>query len=124
MAIERFEDIQTWQKARELNKIIYGLTSKDKFRKDIALVNQIQRSSVSRIANIAEGFDRQTNKEFIQFLYIASASASELQSHLYVALDLGYIKHDHFEKVHNQAMAVKKLINSFIAYLKKPRGKS
>ena len=70
------------------------------------------------MANIAEGFDRQSNKEFIQYLYIASSSASEVQSHLYAALDLTYIKEEEFKNLYEQTKKVKKLINGFIAYLK------
>lgn len=91
MKINRFEDIQGWQKGRELTKLIYKLTKLGNFRRDLSLCNQIQKASVSVMANIAEGFDRQTRKEFSQFLKYSSASASEVQSHLYVALDQEYI---------------------------------
>jgi len=110
MKIERFEDIQSWQEARILTKQVYGITRELQFRRDQALCGQIQRASVSIMANIAEGFDRQSRREFVQFLYYASASASEVQSHLYVALDERYIS--------EQAKKTKSLINGFIAYLK------
>ncbi len=88
MRIERFEDIEAWKEARELVKNIY-----DKFKdiRDYSFKDQIQRASVSVMSNIAEGFDRGTNKEFIQFLVIARGSLSELRSLLYNALDLDFI---------------------------------
>ena len=92
MKIERFEDIQGWQESRKLTKKIYDLTHGTAFRRDIRLCGQIQDASVSIMANIAEGFDRQSKKEFTKFLYYSSGSASEVQSHLYVALDQGYIQ--------------------------------
>ena len=118
MRIEKFEDIDAWKEARKLNKIIYRISTRDPFKRDFGLTSQIQRASISVMANIAEGFDRQSNKEFIQYLNIASSSASEIQSHLYAALDLAYIREEEFKNLHEQAKMVKKLINGFIAYLK------
>lgn len=121
MKIEKFEDIDAWKEARDLNKVIYQISKREPFKKDLGLTSQIQRASVSIMANIAEGFDRKSNKEFIQYLYIASSSASEIQSHLYAALDLRYITEEEFKKLYEQAKKVKKLINGFIAYLKRKR---
>lgn len=118
MKIERFENIQGWQEARTLTKKIYELTSKSLFKRDRGLCNQIQGASVSIMANIAEGFDRQSKKEFIKFLYYGSGSASEVQSHLYVALDQEYISGEDFIGAYNQAKKTKSLINGFITYLK------
>ena len=118
MKIEKFEDIQAWQEARKLTKKVYELTNKLPFRRDFKLCGQIQEASVSIMANIAEGFDRQSKKEFIRFLDYASASASEVQSHLYVALDQEYISEQDFQETYNQAKKTKSLINGFIAYLK------
>jgi len=118
MRIDKFEDIDAWKEARKLNKIVYEISTRDPFKRDFGLTSQIQRGSVSVMANIAEGFDRQSDKEFIQYLYIASSSASEIQSHLYVALDLAYINEEEFKNLYEQAKKVKKLINGFIAYLK------
>ena len=118
MRIQRFEDIQSWQEARVLTKQVYGITKGLQFRRDQALCGQIQRASVSIMANIAEGFDRQSRKEFVQFLYYASASASEVQSHLYVALDQEYISMSNFKAIYDRTQKVKSLINGFIAYLK------
>ncbi len=118
-AIEKFEDIKAWQEARELLKSIYEITSKGNFSKDWELKNQIRRSAVSVMSNIAEGFDRSSDKEFIQFLRIATGSCSELKSQLYAALDQKYIINELFSKIYQKATEVTKLINGFIRYLKK-----
>ena len=118
MKIERFEDIQGWQEARSLTKKIYELSNKLPLKRDRGLCNQIQEASVSIMANIAEGFDRQSKKEFSRFLYYASGSASEVQSHLYIALDQQYISDLDFQEAYNQARKTKSLINGFISYLK------
>ncbi len=118
MKIERFEDIQGWHEARNLTKIVYELTKKSSFKRDRGLCNQIQGASVSIMANVAEGFDRQSKREFIKFLYYASGSGSEVQSHLYVALDQEYISEADFTGAYNQARKTKSLINGFITYLK------
>ena len=98
MRIERFEDIEAWQVARVLTKEIYCLTQKAPFSKDFGLRDQIQRASVSIMANVAEGFDSGTKKYFANFLSFAFRSASEVQSLLYVALDCGYIVKDDFDR--------------------------
>jgi four helix bundle protein len=121
MRIQRFEDIQSWQEARTLTKQVYGITKELQFRRDQALCGQIQRASVSIMANIAEGFDRKSEKEFVQFLNYASSSACEVQSHLYVALDQHYISEQDFGIVYEQVKKTKSLINGFIAYLKGKR---
>ncbi|MEA3239935.1 MAG: four helix bundle protein [Candidatus Bipolaricaulota bacterium] len=91
MKIERFGNIEAWKATRELTKSVYKLTSDGQFNKDYGLRDQIQRASVSIMANISEGFDSQTNKAFIQFLGYALRSATEVQSHPCVALDQRYI---------------------------------
>ena len=95
---KRFEDIKAWQKARELTSLVYQITSDGSFAKDYGLRDQIQRSSVSIMANIAEGYGRLSDKEFANFLNIARGSVAEVQSHLYVALDLGYISSENISK--------------------------
>jgi four helix bundle protein len=117
--IERFEDIEAWKAARELTQRIYALTSQPKFAKDFGLRDQIQRAAVSIMANIAEGFDGRSTREFIRFLGYAFRSATEVQSHLYVALDQAYFMKDEFEDLYQQAIETKKLINGFIRYLRK-----
>ena len=95
----RLEDIQVWQKARELTRKIYEVTANGKFAQDYGLKGQIQRASVSIMANIAEGFGRRSDKEFANFLNIAHGSVSEVQSHLYVALDLSYLSTSSFTEL-------------------------
>ena len=117
--IERFEDIKAWQKARSLVREIYQMTGEGKFAKDFSLRDQIRRAAVSVISNIAEGFSRQTDKEFTQFLYIAKGSVTEVQSQLYIALDLYYVSQEEFDSLYKQADEVGRLIFGFIRYLKK-----
>jgi four helix bundle protein len=121
MRIERFEDIEAWKEARKLVNMVYDISDKEKFPKDFGLKNQIRNASVSVMSNIAEGFDRGTNKEFIQFLTVARASASEAKSHLYVALDRSYIDPEKFGQIYDQISKVISLIDGFIRYLRKPR---
>ena len=118
MKITRFEDIDAWKEARKLVKMVYSVIKKSKeFRKDFRLINQMQDASVSSMSNIAEGFARRSNKEFIQFLYISKSSAAEVQSEVYVALDQEYITQEDFDTIYNQADIVSKMDSGFIKYL-------
>ena len=117
--IERFEDLQSWQKARKLANVVYDLTDQGNFAKDFELRNQIRRASGSTMHNIVEGFDAGTNPEFIRFLRMARRSASEIQSQLYFALDRKYIKEDDLKLAYDLATEVKRLVNGMIGYLKK-----
>ena len=112
-----FEEINSWQKARQFNKRVYEITDNQNFKKDFDLVRQIRRASVSISSNIAEGFERNTDKEFIHFLYIAKASAGEVRSQLYLALDLNYIEIVEFEELFSSVSDISKLISGFIKYL-------
>ena len=113
-----FEEIISWQKSRELNKEIYYITNdNNSFSKDFGLRDQIRRSSISISSNIAEGFERETTKEFIRFLYIAKASAGEFRSQLYLAFDLKYMINEEFEKLKLKVNEVSKLISGLIKYL-------
>lgn len=116
--ITRFEDLECWQAARELTKEAYAATNGTSFRKDLRLCRQIQSSAGSVMANIAEGFVRKSDKEFIQFLFIAMSSAAETQSHLYVALDQNYITQEQFNGVYEQADKTGRMISNFIKYLR------
>jgi four helix bundle protein len=119
MKINRFEEIQAWQEARILVQMVYeAVKSNGAFCKDYRLLNQIQSAAVSCMSNIAEGFSRKGNKEFIQFLFIAKSSAAEVQSQLYVALDQNYISQAVFDQIYNQAEKASKLTSGFIKYLK------
>jgi four helix bundle protein len=99
---KRFEDIKAWQKARTVTAAVYETTAAERFARDFGLRDQIRRASVSIMANIAEGFGRYSDKEFANFLSIAHASVSEVQSHLYVALDLNYINATGFEQIYKE----------------------
>jgi four helix bundle protein len=111
--IERFEDIQGWQEARKLVKMVYVLTAKDAFAKDFGMKDQIRRASVSVMANIAEGFDCESDVEFARFLGIARRSAVEVQSLLYAAFDVGYITQQEFDSYYEQARKTKALVGGF-----------
>ena len=116
--IKRFEDIDAWKEARVLVQLVYkAIKSNGEFRRDFRLVNQIQAAAVSAMSNIAEGFARQTSKEFIQYLYISKGSAAEVQSQLYVALDQNYLTQETFNEIYDQAEKVSKLDSGFIKYL-------
>ncbi len=121
MKIEKFEDIIAWQKTRELVKEIYRITKNEEFSKDYSLKDQIQRASVSIMSNIAEGYERGTKEELIQFLYIARGSCGEVRSQLYIAYDLNYISLQEFQKLQKLAIEVSRLIYHFIEYLKGAR---
>lgn len=116
--INRFEDTKAWQKARVLVKAIYNLTNeKPKLTIDFGLRDQIRKASVSIMSNIAEGFARGTDKDFSRFLYIALDSVSEVQSQLYVVLDLDYISEDEFKETYEIASETAKMITGFLQYL-------
>lgn len=117
--IERFEDLQSWQKARQLANSVYDLTECSKFAKDFHLRGQIQDAAGSVMHNIAEGFDSGTNLEFIRFLKIARCSASEVQLELYLALDRNYISQEELSLAYNLSTETKRLINGMISYLRK-----
>jgi four helix bundle protein len=116
--IKKFEDIVAWQRARVLTKEVYACTRVGEFSRDFGLKDQIQRASVSTMSNIAEGFDRGGDKEFTQFLSTSKGSCGEVKSHLYVALDQGYIPRVTFDNLHSQADEVGRLVFGFMAYLR------
>ena len=115
--IERFEDIEAWQSARELTRKVYNLTKKPRFAQDFGLKKQIQEAAGSSMHNIAEGFDSETNPEFIRFLRYAKRSCTEVQSELYVALDQQYITNTEFQGVYDHAGRTRAAIRGFINYL-------
>ncbi len=121
--IERFEDIEAWQKARELTREIYRVTNQGAFAKDFGLRDQIRRASVSIMSNIAEGFGRGGNREFVQFLSMAKGSVSEVQAQLYVAVDAGYLTKDQFDQLYSLSQSTGNLIGGFIRYLTKSADK-
>ena len=117
MRIERFEDIDAWQFARELTRKVYGLTNKAKFARDFGLKGQIQDAAGSSMHNIAEGFDSESNPEFVRFLRYAKRSCTEVQSELYVALDQQYITKAEFQDTYDHAGRTRAAIRGFIKYL-------
>lgn len=118
MKITRFEDIDAWQEARKLVNMVYVvIKGSPEFRRDFHLVNQIQDAAVSSMSNIAEGFARRSNREFIQFLFVSKSSAAEVQSQLYVALDQRYLSEEDFSKIYDQAEIVSRMDSGFIKYL-------
>lgn len=117
MKIERFEDLKVWQSSRALVKSVYEITKGSKLSKDFGLAGQIQRSAVSVLSNIAEGFERKSKKEFLNFLFMAKGSCGELRSQLYIALDLEYIDTPTFKKNYDLAEEVSKSLGGFIKYL-------
>ena len=114
MKIEKFEDIIAWQRAKELTLIIYSVF---KNSKDFSFKNQIERASISVMNNIAEGFERRTNKELKNFLFIAKGSAGEVRSMLDMALELKYINKKDFERTYNLTLEISKLLSGFIKTL-------
>ena len=118
MKIERFEDLEAWKEARKLVKMVYEvINNSEKFKKDYRLKDQLTSATISVMSNIAEGFSRQSNKEFTQFLFISKSSASEVQSIFYAALDLGYIGQLIFDKVYKQSDKVSQINSGLIKYL-------
>jgi four helix bundle protein len=117
-AFKSFEEIVSWQKARVLCKEIYILSSNDKFAKDFGLRDQIRRSAVSIMANIAEGYERKSDGDFKRFLNISKGSLAEVKSHLYIALDLEYISDDKFKKLASDIDEINKTLYGLINYLK------
>ena len=120
--IQRFEELQSWQKARQLANAVYDLANQPGFAKDFQLRDQIRDAAGSVMHNIAEGFDSGTDPEFIRFLKIARRSASEVQSELYLALDRKYITPNGLKTAYDLATEAKRLINGMIAYLRKQSG--
>ncbi|OGX27494.1 MAG: four helix bundle protein [Omnitrophica WOR_2 bacterium RIFCSPHIGHO2_02_FULL_48_11] len=119
MKIEKFEDIQAWQEARILVKSLYRIIkNNNEMNKDIRFRSQITSAAISIMSNIAEGFSRKSNKEFAQFLFIAKGSTAEVQSQLYVALDLGYIDEKQFKETYAMSDKIARLVSKFITYLK------
>ena len=114
----QFEDIDAWQRARALVKEIYALTDQGDFARDFSLKDQIRRASVSIMSNIAEGFERDGTKEFIQFLSIAKGSVGEVKSQLYVALDRGYVTRNEFNMLSELTGETARLIAGLMSYLK------
>jgi four helix bundle protein len=127
MSIKKFEELRIWQESRELTKFVYKLTSKSIFKSDYGLEEQIQRAAVSVMTNIAEGFERDNNKEFNKFLKYSKRSCGEVRSLLYVALDLDYIGEKEFNDNFSRSISIINQTSKFITYLRtstKPKNKA
>jgi four helix bundle protein len=118
MAVKNFEDLNVWKQARQLTQEVYRLTKTEKFLKDFGLRDQIRRAAISVMSNIAEGFERGGNQEFVQFLYVAKASCGEVRSQLYVALDQGYATANDSEKLLQLFRRLSGMISNLITYLR------
>lgn len=116
-----FENLIAWQKARALVGEICSITRSQGFSRDYPLVDQVRRSSVSIMSNIAEGFERQRRAEFHQFLVVAKGSCGEIRSQLYVALDVGYIDEKAFRKLHGMTQELGKVIGGLRATVRKQK---
>src|SRR5688572_28678724 len=115
--IEKFEDIESWRTAREVTRSVYRVTAAGGFAKDYALCNQIRRASISILSNIAEGFERGGNKEYLQFLAIAKGSCGEVRAQLYIALDQGYVDEAVFREITEKLLETNRLIAGLMRYL-------
>jgi four helix bundle protein len=117
MKIKRFEDLESWKRARKLTNTVYEATGTGSFMRDFALKDQIRRASISILSNIAEGFERGGDKEFLQFLAVAKGSCGEVRAQLYVAVDQGYLSQDLFERLCTNAADIGRLISGLMKYL-------
>jgi four helix bundle protein len=115
--IQKFEDLKCWQAARGMVKEVYEISETGKLAKDFDTKSQIKRAALSSMNNIAEGFGRYSNKDFIRFLNTAQSSVQEVQSILYVLTDLDYVDPDRIQRIRLQADESKNLILGFIKYL-------
>ena len=115
----RFDEIEAWQKARELTKVVYGISGRGAFARDFGLRDQIRRASVSIMTNIAEGFERDGTGEFVQFLAIAKGSAAEVLSHAYVALDQDFISKESVDRLAAKTSEVARMLAALMTYLRK-----
>ena len=116
--IYRFEDLDAWKIARELTRDVYQITQGDKFSRDFGLKNQIRKASVSVMSNVAEGFERDGNREFCNFLSIGKGSAGEVRSQLYVALDQDYLARHEFDRIYLKAQESGRVIAGLSNYLR------
>lgn len=117
MRIQQFEEIEAWQMGRRLSVLVYSVSGDGDFARDFGLKDQIRRASGSVMHNIAEGFDAESNREFIRFLSYSKRSCTEVQSQLYVALDQNYLSQDKFDEIYSLARQTRGKIKAFMNYL-------
>jgi four helix bundle protein len=118
MAAKRFEDLDVWQAAKKLAVLIYQTTEKENIKKDYGFKDQLRRASISIVSNIAEGFERNGNREFIQFLSLAKGSAGEVRAQLHVSKEIGYVSDEEFQFLQKESEIISKMLYSFIERLK------
>lgn len=117
MTITRFEDLDVWKASRSIVNSVYRVLANGSFERDYGLRDQIRRAAVSIMSNIAEGFSRRSNREFAQFLFTAKASAAEVQSQLYIALDQRYLTQTEFDALYSEADSCARQLSGLITYL-------
>lgn len=115
--VERFEDLEAWKLARKLVASIYDASATGDFSRDFALRDQIRRASISIASNIAEGFERDGDREFLQFLSMAKGSCGEVRAQLYLAFDRAYLSEQQFKQITQQAAEVSRVLSGLIRYL-------
>ena len=116
---DSFEDMEVWQKARELTRDLYAISTQGRFSRDFGLREQVRRAAVSVVSNIAEGFERRGDREFARFLSVAKGSAGEVRAQLYVALDLGYLSRTEFDRLSAASVEISRMVSSLITYLRR-----
>ena len=121
MAIERFEDLIAWQKARNLSRAIYSISGKGLFSRDYGLRDQIRRAIVSVMSNIAEGFERGGIAEFHQFLVMAKGSCAEVKSQIYIAYDAGYLSNEEYKQLSTSALELSRIIGGLRSSVRRQR---
>lgn len=119
MRFQRFEDMPVWRLARRLTSTIYKISLKGPFRSDFGLRDQMQRSAVSVMSNIAEGYERLSKREFMLYLGYAKGSVGELRSQLYVAYDQGYINEEEFNGIRDLALLISQQLANLLTFLRK-----
>ena len=119
MKVQRFEDLEAWQIARELANQVYKITKQESVCRDFGFVDQIRRAAISIMNNIAEGFERGSNKDFVRFLFIARGSAGEVRSLLYLGLDQGYLTNSEFSECRDLCIRSGQIIWALIKGLRK-----
>ena len=116
--IERFEDLEAWKRARIFAKLIHTVSGNGNFGRDFGLKDQIRRATYSIVSNIAEGFERDGDKEFLQYLFVAKGSCGEVRAQLYLAVDFDYITEEEFLQLRTKALELNRIISGLIRYLK------
>jgi four helix bundle protein len=116
--MSKIEDLEAWKLARSLTGLVYRVSGRGEFARDFALRDQIRRAAVSIVSNIAEGFERDGDKEFTQFLFMAKGSCGEVRTQLYIAMDCAYLTRDQFSELCDKALEVSRVIAGLINYLK------